>query len=137
MSQQISSRRDIEEHLAKRAMEDEAFLSALRENPKAAVEQELANLLPGFIQLPSSMEIKLLEETPSTLYLVLPPRPPAEDGALSDSQLEAVAGGVTVVHNYNAPPEFPTQNFGPNTMMGVKGQLFHDAGWLYTAPNNP
>jgi hypothetical protein len=133
--QQISSRRDVEEYLVSRATKDETFLAELRADPKAVVERELANLLPGFVQLPSSMEIEIVEETPTKLYLVLPPRPMPEDGELSDSQLEAVAGGVVVTHNYNGAPEFPTQNFGPNTIMGVKGQQFHDAGWLYTAPN--
>ena len=152
MTQEIRSRRDIEEFLVSRATSDEAFLAELRANPKAVVERELANLMPGFVQLPGSMEIEVLEENPNKLYLVLPPRPMAEDGELSDSQLEAVAGGATVTtvqvnpttnpnpngilitHNYNAPNEIQT-NFGPNTIPGVKGQLFHNAGWLYTAPN--
>ena len=142
MTQEIRSRRDIEEFLVSRATSDEAFLAELRANPKAVVERELANLMPGFVQLPGSMEIEVLEENPNKLYLVLPPRPMAEDGELSDSQLEAVVGGTTnttysgvqVTFTQTNTNEIQT-NFGPNTMMGVKGQLFHNAGWLYTAPN--
>jgi hypothetical protein len=39
-----------------------------------------------------------VEETPDTIYLVLPSTPMAggEGGALSDQQLESVAGGVVV-----------------------------------------
>ena len=140
MTQEIRSRRDIEEFLVSRATSDESFLAELRANPKAVVERELANLMPGFVQLPASMEIEVLEENPNKLYLVLPPRPMPADGELSDSQLEAVAGGTTypgvvVTFHQTNVNEIQT-NFGQNTMMGVKGQLFHNAGWLYTAPND-
>ena len=92
----ISSRRDVEAHLVARARSDAAFLAELRADPRGVVERELPALLPGFIQLPASVTVTLLEETETTRYVVLPPKPPAEDGELSDLQLEAVAGGAYV-----------------------------------------
>jgi hypothetical protein len=87
------SRKDLEAKLAARAWKDEAFARELRRDPKAALERELAALRPG-ARLPEGLEVKLLEESPATLYLVLPPRPPAAAGELSDAELEAAAGGT-------------------------------------------
>jgi hypothetical protein len=82
------TRRDIEARLITRAWKDEAFAAELRRNPRAAVEAELKRL--GIEAPLGHVEIKVLEETPATLYLVIPPKPA---GALSDVQLEQIAGG--------------------------------------------
>ena len=39
--------------------------------------------------------MQVLEESPSTVYLVLPPPVPGAGAELSDADLEAVAGGWT------------------------------------------
>jgi hypothetical protein len=82
------TRRDIEARLITRAWKDEAFAAELRRNPRAAVEAELKRL--GIAGTVGHVDIKVVEETPTTLYLVIPPKPA---GALSDAQLEHIAGG--------------------------------------------
>src|SRR5437773_7649927 len=67
-----------------------AFRQALRSDPRGAVEKTLGS------KLPAGLQVKLVEETADTFYLVLPAnldRAPA--GQLSDQQLDAVAGGWT------------------------------------------
>jgi hypothetical protein len=45
-------------------------------------------------KLPAGVQVKLLEESADTFYLVLPAKPDrAPAGQLSNQQLEAVAGG--------------------------------------------
>jgi hypothetical protein len=53
------------------------------------IEQELGTGVPAQVQ------IRVVEETPDTTYLVLPPSasPSGQGGELSDRDLEAVAGG--------------------------------------------
>jgi hypothetical protein len=92
-AQRRLSRKDLEAKLAERAWKDEAFARELCRDPKAVLERELAALRPG-ARLPEGLEVTLLEESPTTLYLVLSPGPPvAATGELSDEQLEAAAGG--------------------------------------------
>jgi hypothetical protein len=82
------TRRDVETRLITRAWKDEAFAADLRRNPRAAVEAELKRL--GIDKSLAGGEVKVLEETPTTLYLVIPAKPA---GALSDAQLARMAGG--------------------------------------------
>jgi hypothetical protein len=82
------TRRDVELQLIKQAWTDAAFAQQLQEDPRQAVERVLG------VQLPDSIVIQVLQETPTTLYLVIPPQPdtlPA--GELTDADLAAVAGG--------------------------------------------
>lgn len=65
----VKTRKDLEVHLITRALKDERFRQELLANPKAAVEQELGT------KLPDNMEYKVLEETETTLYIVLPSNP--------------------------------------------------------------
>jgi hypothetical protein len=82
------TRRDIEARLITRAWKDEAFAAELRRNPRAAVEAELKRL--GIDAKLGHVDIKIVEETPTTLYVVIPPKPAR---GLSDAQLEQIAGG--------------------------------------------
>ncbi len=59
------TRGDIERHLILKAWEDEAFKQELLSDPKAVWLQEFPISLSG-------VEIEVLEETPTTLYLVIP-----------------------------------------------------------------
>jgi hypothetical protein len=89
MSEQPLTRRDLEVRLILKAWKDAAFAEALRADPKAAVERELGS------ELPANLTVTVVEETPTNLYLVIPPKPAeADGGALSDSDLDAVAGGA-------------------------------------------
>ena len=82
-------RAEMERRMINRSMEDEEFRQRLLDDPKAAVEQELGT------QLPEGFEVRVVEESADTIYLVLPSASPlvGEDGELSDQDLEAVAGG--------------------------------------------
>jgi hypothetical protein len=82
------SRADIERRMIQRSMEDEDFRQRLLDDPKGALEQELGD------RLPESMEVRAVEETADTIYLVLPSASAVgEGGEISDRDLEAVAGG--------------------------------------------
>jgi hypothetical protein len=84
MSKEPLTRRDLEAQIIAKAQADESFRQALMGNPKAAIEKELNG------ELREGVEIKVVEETASTLYLVLP----AVEGELSEADLDRVAGGV-------------------------------------------
>jgi hypothetical protein len=73
-----------------RGLEDEDFRQRLLEDPKAAVEQELGT------RLPEGVEVRVVEETAGTIYLVLPSVSQiGEGGELSDQKLEVVTGGTS------------------------------------------
>jgi hypothetical protein len=65
----------MERTLVQRSMEDDSFRQRLLDDPKGAVEQELAT------QLPEGVEVSVVEESEE----------------LSDRELEEVAGGGTTV----------------------------------------
>jgi hypothetical protein len=80
------------EHLkfvaAQKAAEDDAFRAELLSNPRAAIEK-LFN-----VELPAQITLKAIEEPADTYTVVVPAKVAAgKDGELSDSDLEAVAGG--------------------------------------------
>jgi hypothetical protein len=82
-------RAEMERRLIQRSLEDEAFRQRLLDEPRAAIEQELGT------QLPESIEVRVVEESADTIYLVLPSRSAdAQGGELSDQELDAVAGGM-------------------------------------------
>jgi hypothetical protein len=81
--------------LIARAWKDEAFKEELLRDPKGVLARELAQLQPG-ATLPADIQIQVVEETPSTRYLVLPAKPAIESGdELSEADLQSVAGGCT------------------------------------------
>ena len=82
-------RAEIERTLVQRSLQDESFRQMLLDDPKAAVEQELGT------QLPEGVEVRVVEESAQTIYLVLPSATAVgEGGEISDRDLEAVAGGA-------------------------------------------
>ncbi|TEB13171.1 NHLP leader peptide family RiPP precursor [Pelotomaculum propionicicum] len=78
------TRKELKEQIIKKAQVDQEFKKALVENPKGA----LGRL---GVQLPAEVEVKVVEESPEVVYLVLPVNP----GELTDEQLDGVAGGDT------------------------------------------
>jgi hypothetical protein len=88
METKDNPRKQLEEKLIARAMKDEAFRKTLLENPKAAIEEETG------IKVPGAVNLHVVEEGPSTFYLVLPPKiKPETEDELSEAELEMVAGG--------------------------------------------
>jgi hypothetical protein len=81
-------RAEIERTLVQRSLEDEEFRQRLLEDSKGTVEQELGS------PLPEGVEVRVVQESADTIYLVLPSASAVgEGGELSDRDLEAVAGG--------------------------------------------
>ena len=69
-------------------MEDEEFRQRLLDDPKGTLEQELGS------RLPEGVEVRVVQESAETIYLVLPfASALGEGGEISDQELEAVAGG--------------------------------------------
>ena len=82
------TRQDIEAHMIAQAWKDEAYKQELLSNSKAVIEREFG------VQLPAVVNVHVMEEDSTNLYLVLPARPNLSNAELSDEQLEAVAGGI-------------------------------------------
>ena len=87
----------MEQRIIRRSLEDDVFRQRLLENPKTAIEEKLGT------RLPEGVEIRAVEETLDTVYIVLPARP-ADVGAgeLSDRELEGVAGGEGMGEEWSA-----------------------------------
>jgi hypothetical protein len=83
------SRETIERELSAKAWQDDAFLEELRRNPKAVIAREYG------VQVPDTLNLKVIEETPDTLYIRLSNNP--ANFELSDEQLEQVAGGEVLL----------------------------------------
>ena len=83
---EYQSRNDFEANLITKAWQDEAFKQQLMNDPIAVYESELGR------KAPDNIEIKVLEETSDTTYLVIPKKPEASE-ELSEESLESVAGG--------------------------------------------
>ncbi len=65
----VDFRQELETKLIKKAWEDEGFKNELLVNPKEAIQNALELLIPADIN------IKVVEETPNTVYFVLPANP--------------------------------------------------------------
>ncbi len=91
--QNFPTRNELEAKIIAKAWQDEEFKQELLSQPRATIirEWELNNV-------PDDVDIKVIEENPNTLYIVLPMKPVITNGEeLSEEQLEAVAGGILPV----------------------------------------
>ncbi len=82
----LTARKRLEAQLIDRAMKDDAFREELVRDPKGVFARELG------INVPASLTIEVLEERPTTVYLVLPPSPSSVGVELADADLETIAG---------------------------------------------
>jgi hypothetical protein len=78
-------RHAVETKVFNRAMEDPGFRAQLLSDPRAALSILGADV-------PANFELKVLEETPNSLYIVLPAAG-AAGKEMSDDELDTVAGG--------------------------------------------
>src|SRR5262245_8858833 len=78
-----TNRTDLGARLIARAWQEEAFKQQLLADPWAVIAAETGG------SIPSGMEIRVVEETASVRYLVLP----LNSTQLSDEQLDLTAGG--------------------------------------------
>jgi hypothetical protein len=79
----------IEAQIVARALHDATFRQALLVDPAGALQHAFG------MHFPSTMTVQVLEETPTTAYLVLSldPTPALAERELSDLELMTVAGG--------------------------------------------
>ena len=84
------TRGEMQDLLAKFAMESEKYRKALKEDPKGVIAKQFNMEIPG------GVSVKVLEESADTVYVVLP-HVVEQGDELSDADLEAVAGGHTFV----------------------------------------
>ncbi len=89
LTKAIQTRKDLEAKVIQKAMEDNDFRTKLLETPKAALAE-----IGGRV-VPDGLNINIVEETPNTITLVVPPTPTqfSENAELSDDALDSVAGG--------------------------------------------
>jgi hypothetical protein len=100
------SRAEMERRLIQRSMEDEDFRQRLLDDPKGTLEQEMGD------RLPEDVEVRVVEETAESIYLVLPSASPlvGEGGELSDEELQRVAGGYTADASNECAPALHTRD---------------------------
>jgi len=80
------TRGEIQDLLTKFSKGNPKYREALLKDPKAVVEGQMNG------KLPAGITVKAVEETPNTIYVIVPYVAKAGD-ELSDNDLEAVAGG--------------------------------------------
>ena len=90
MDQRGQRRNDLQSQLIERATRDQGFREELIRDPRGVIGRELG------VEIPQSVEIRVVEESPTASYLVLSPAPASPGQQLSDQDLEAVAGGSTL-----------------------------------------
>ena len=88
------TRGEMQDLLVKFALESPRYRQALLKNPKEIVEKQFQ------VSIPANVNIKVVEDTASTVHIVLP-HAVAEGAELSDADLEAVAGGHSIVKEAN------------------------------------
>jgi Nitrile hydratase, alpha chain len=100
------TRAEMERRLIQRSIEDDSFRQRLLDDPKGTVEQELAT------RLPEDVEVRVVQESARTIYLVLPSASAVgEGGEISEQELGEVAGGSDNTM-YSCP------NMGPGLTCG-------------------
>ena len=85
-----TQQKDFQSHLIAKAWKDESFREELLSDPKAVIEREFGT------KTPENTEIRVLEETPDTIYLVLPWKgiTTRDEHNLLDSDVDGVGGNL-------------------------------------------
>jgi hypothetical protein len=59
------------------------------------------------VDIPDEMQVKVVESTPDTLHIALPPKAECStEGELSDAELEGVAGGTDDFGPWSGPAKY-------------------------------
>jgi hypothetical protein len=87
MDEQRKTRKEIEAQIIARSWQDEAYKQELMSNSKLVVAKEFG------VQFPPEVNVHVVQEDPTNLYVVLPIRPNLSGEELSEEELEAIAGG--------------------------------------------
>src|SRR5262249_7437947 len=90
-------------------------------DPKGQFEEKLGT------QMPASLKMTVHEEDENSLHFVIPMKPKADVGELSDEDLEQVAGGTAAVSV--ATTEFMTALTGYATYKGG-ANINKNTGWI-------
>ena len=93
-----------------KALKDPAFRKRLVKDPKAVIEQELG------IHFPEGVSVQVHENSAKVVHLVLPGAEVAVQQGLSDQDLAAVAGGVSLATGTPTLKTGPT--LSPTTIGG-------------------
>ncbi len=88
MSKNQFRRYEFDAQLVAKALKDKDFRDRFVQDPKGVYEEELKKLNP-YQSIPEEVELKVLEETESLFYVVLPYIP--DDMNLSDEAIDQVA----------------------------------------------
>jgi hypothetical protein len=88
MTSYSSGQSDPQQQVIDRAATDPEFRKRLIEDPNAALREQTG------VPLPPTVTIRVIEEQPGEVVLVLPARDAASGRQLSDAELEGVAGGA-------------------------------------------
>jgi hypothetical protein len=87
--EQKNLRNDLEARVIGRALKDENFRLELLRDPKSSLEKELG------VKIPDSVTVRIVEEKEGEVCLILP-QVPKQEGELTETELESVAGGWTM-----------------------------------------
>jgi hypothetical protein len=90
-----SSPQQAQQQVIDRANTDPGFRKRLIEHPSAALQEQIG------VPLPPTLTIRVVEEQPGEVVLVLPAQGMASGTPLSEAQLEAAAGGNNVTWFYD------------------------------------
>ncbi len=83
MEKKTMSRAELEQAVLRKAAEDGSFREQLLANPRDTLRTAFG------LELPPEIDVRVVQETSSIFYIVLP----QGDRALSDAEMEKVAGG--------------------------------------------
>ena len=81
------ARQNLEAQVLERAARDPRFREELKQDPRGTLSRDFG------VQVPPGMTVEVLEETSSTVFLVLPAAPTQPGQELTGQELETVAGG--------------------------------------------
>ena len=84
------TRGEMQDLLSKFSAESDSYRERLTSDPKEVIQRQFG------LEVPASVSVKVLQETADTVYVVLP-HSVSEGDELSDADLEAVAGGHSIV----------------------------------------